>query len=212
MMQFEGFPKLSRLLRPCVITEKLDGTNAQIYICPEALHPTGVFAGDLSDGPLATRDGMMLYAGSRTRYLTVAQDNFGFAAWASVHAHELFELGEGRHFGEWWGHKIQRGYGLEGRRFSLFNTHRWGPGRDLETYPGEAPACCSVVPVLYRGLFRTEAVLDELYDLESQGSRAVPGYLEPEGVVIYHEAAGMSFKVTLEHDEAPKGTVQRGER
>ena len=208
MMQFEGFPKLSRLLRPCVITEKLDGTNAQVFI--------RVLKGDEempTDTPMvAVRCNLILYAGSRTRYLTPEADNFGFAAWVKAHAHELCGLGAGRHFGEWWGHKIQRGYGLEGRRFSLFNTHRWGPGRDLETFPKEAPACCSVVPVLHRGVFSTEVVSNVLDDLKSQGSRAVPGYRDPEGVVIDHEAAGMSFKVTLEHDEAPKGTVQRGER
>ena len=34
-IQFEAFDKIPRLKRGCVITEKIDGTNAQIYI-PEA--------------------------------------------------------------------------------------------------------------------------------------------------------------------------------
>jgi hypothetical protein len=31
-MQFEEFPKMARLTRECIITEKIDGTNAQIGI------------------------------------------------------------------------------------------------------------------------------------------------------------------------------------
>lgn len=30
--EFNGFPKIARLSRECVITEKIDGTNAQIFI------------------------------------------------------------------------------------------------------------------------------------------------------------------------------------
>jgi hypothetical protein len=29
-VEFAGFPKIARLSRECVITEKIDGTNAQI--------------------------------------------------------------------------------------------------------------------------------------------------------------------------------------
>ena len=32
-MEFQSFGKIMRLSKPVVITEKLDGTNAQIYIC-----------------------------------------------------------------------------------------------------------------------------------------------------------------------------------
>jgi len=31
-MEFVSFPKIARLSRECVITEKIDGTNASIYI------------------------------------------------------------------------------------------------------------------------------------------------------------------------------------
>ncbi len=100
---FEPFPKIGRLTRECVITEKLDGTNAQVII---------------------TEDGRIA-AGSRTRLITPAGDNMGFARWVQEHAEELITgLGPGRHFGEWWGQKIQRAYGLTEKRFSLFNTTR----------------------------------------------------------------------------------------
>ncbi len=31
-MEFKEFPKIARLTRDCIITEKIDGTNASIYI------------------------------------------------------------------------------------------------------------------------------------------------------------------------------------
>jgi len=177
MSDFEEFPKIARLSRRCVITEKIDGTNAQVFIHEGA-------------GPADIR------AGSRNRWLTAEQDNFGFAKWVEEHAGELIELGPGRHFGEWWGSGIQRKYGLGEKRFSLFNTARWGT---------ERPSCCHVVPVLYEGLFHDEAVEDALRKLAGFGSFAAPGFMDPEGVVIWHEAARVLFKKTLVKDEEPKG-------
>jgi hypothetical protein len=37
--------------------------------------------------------------------------------------------------------------------------------------------------------------------MKEQGSRAAPGFANPEGVVIYHEAARIMFKKTFEKDE-----------
>ena len=103
--EFVEFPKISRLSRECVITEKLDGTNASITI---------------------TEDGQFL-TGSRTRWITPEDDNYGFSKWAHEHKEELLGLGVGTHFGEWWGGGIQRNYGLpkDDKRFWLFNTIRW---------------------------------------------------------------------------------------
>ena len=102
-MEFTEFPKMARLSREVIVTEKIDGTNAQVCI---------------------GEDGSML-AGSRTRWITPQDDNHGFAAWVEAHREELLTLGPGRHFGEWWGSGIQRGYGLKEKRFSLFNARRW---------------------------------------------------------------------------------------
>lgn len=175
---FVEFPKMARLSRECIITEKIDGTNAQIYITDE---------GDF-------------LTGSRNRWITPEADNFGFARWALENKGELLKLGPGRHFGEWWGSGIQRGYGLKEKRFSLFNTARWTE----ET----KPACCHVVPVLYRGEFNTEIVEDVLWMLVSQGSQAVPGFRKPEGIVCFHVAANMGFKKTIEKDEVPKSLTR----
>jgi len=176
--QFEPFPKIARLTRECVITEKIDGTNAQVYI---------------------TEDGRIL-AGSRNRWLSAAKgaDNFGFAQWAEDHREELAKLGPGRHFGEWWGLGIQRGYGQTVKRFSLFNTARWAER-------SARPACCDVVPTLYAGLFCTEAIDAALSGLKMLGSEASPGFMDPEGIVVFHSASGQLFKKTIKGDESPKG-------
>lgn len=173
MMEFEAFPKIARLNRECVISEKIDGTNAQVIIS--------------EDGEIA--------AASRTRLITIDDDNFSFARWVQENRDELLTLGPGRHFGEWWGSGIQRGYGLKEKRFSLFNAERWGETR---------PACCHVVPVLYQGLFTTEAVGDCIARLRLRGSVAAPGFDKPEGVIVYHSAARIGFKVTCEKDEKSK--------
>ncbi len=191
MMEFKEFPKMARLSRECIITEKLDGTNAQIYIVGED-DPD-------YDPALATHivGGYALLVGSRTRWIKPGDDNYGFAAWVKQNADELVKLGIGQHFGEWWGKGIQRGYGVSDKRFSLFNTTRW----NKENVPG----CVSVVPELYRGLFDTITVDGWIQNLKLEGSIAAPGFMKPEGIVIYHVAAGIGFKKTIEKDEQPKG-------
>jgi hypothetical protein len=202
-MEFVEFPKMARLTRECVITEKIDGTNAQVYICPM---PENADAYDVAQTAVAAnRDlGLVMLAGSRTRWFTPIADNFGFAKWVKEHADELWSLGEGRHFGEWWGQGIQRGYGLTEKRFSLFNTLRWADERDREKYPSDRPACCGVVPILYRGLFGPKHDDNFIAKLRHEGSMAAPGFMKPEGIVVYHIAAGVAFKKTLEKDEQPK--------
>lgn len=177
MPEFEKFPSIKRLSRNMVVTEKIDGTNAQITI---------------------TEDGEFL-AGSRKRWITPGDDNYGFARWAHEHEDELREgLGVGSHFGEWWGQGIQRKYGLGEKRFSLFNTGRW-----LREDSG-LPVCCHVVPVLYDGPFTTDAVDDVLLSLFENGSTAAPGFMSPEGIVGWHTHARVLFKKTLDHNDEHK--------
>jgi hypothetical protein len=180
MTEFEGFGKIARLSRMMTITEKIDGTNAQVFI------------GD---------DGEFL-VGSRTRWITPEDDNFGFARWAYDRKEELLALGPGHHFGEWWGSGIQRKYGQTEKHWSLFNTAKWL--EDFDNARQLCPACCRVVPVLYRGDFDTFAIIDTMLKL-APSSMAAPGFDKPEGVVIYHEAARMMFKKTFEKDEGGKG-------
>lgn len=194
---FTEFPKIARLSREAIVTEKIDGTNGQIFIGPE-----GEFL-----------------VGSRTRWITPDQDNHGFARWAYEHRDELVAgLGVGRHYGEFWGSGIQRGYGLPKgeKRFSLFNVTRWCEAADEPLvipsldpraevkYQQKAPACCHIVPVLWRGEFNTVPVIHQLEKLRCHGSVAAPGFMNPEGVVVFHTAGNFGFKKTLTKDEAPK--------
>ena len=194
VIEFVGFPKMARLSRDMIVTEKIDGTCGVIYIGPE-----GEFL-----------------VGSRTRWITPQQDNHGFAAWAYEHQLELVNgLGSGRHFGEWWGSGIQRGYGLPKgeKRFSLFNVQRWclygtEPQRIItgdprqEKYQEPLPACVGLVPILYRGLFDLAMVDECLDELLVNGSKAAPGFFPAEGVVVFHVAGNVGFKKTLGSDGA----------
>lgn len=219
MSEFQEFAKIPRLSRECVITEKIDGTNAQVYIVEWAGHgcpPEGE--------PLVKVGDLWLWAGSRSRWLQPGKaDNFGFAAWVLAHAEALAGLGAGRHFGEWWGSGVQRGYGLTDgeKRFSLFNVARWhavgaepfatlsGDPRQPQKLSTDAPACCHVVPVLHRGEFDTSFINGALHLLAAAGSKAAPGFKNPEGVVVFHRASGTLFKKTLEKDAEPKVLLVR---
>jgi hypothetical protein len=204
MDAFVEFPKIARLSREIVITEKIDGTNAQVYIAAP-----GTFV-DVASIVAEHEDGRVMLAGSRNRYITPQADNFGFARWVKEHADELWSLGEGRHFGEWWGSGIQRGYGLQNgeKRFSLFNVGRWADARDRVKFRIDRPACCGVVPILHRGEFDTWLINGLLHTMREQGSRVAPGFMKPEGIVIFHTASGQLFKKTLEKDEEPKSRLQ----
>lgn len=196
MKEFIEFRKIPRFFREIIVTEKIDGTNAQVSIRPAADDDFVV-----SMDTQVEVNGIQAYmrAGSRSRWLDQSSkgDNFGFAKWVYQNAHELARLGFGDHYGEWWGAGIQRGYNQTGKRFSLFNTHRWGD-------PFVRPACCDCVPVLYQGEFRTWCVDNALDCLRSSGSIVAPGFMKPEGVIIYHAAGNLYFKATIENDDTPK--------
>jgi hypothetical protein len=226
-VEFEPWPKIARLNRDIVVTEKIDGTNAAVLI----LHsddvdwvvteggPDGkggveiitrrLFEDDARNlvGSVAAPDGAVYYvfAQSRSRFITPGKgtDNYGFAGWVEENIEALVEtLGPGRHFGEWWGQGIQRGYGLKEKRFSLFNTSRW---KDTQF---EVPGLATV-PVLYWGPQSEERIKTTLATLNAHGSAAAArlgSFHQPaEGIVIWHTAGRTFSKVTLKGDEAPKG-------
>lgn len=197
--EFMEFPKMARLSREIIITEKIDGTNAQILITEE---------GDL-------------FVGSRTRWITPEDDNFGFAKWVHENKEMIMQLGKGRHFGEWWGSGIQRGYGLQKgeKRFSLFNVARWAlhgtePKQILTADPrivkmqDVLPEGIGLVPELYRGEFDTVVINDVLRQLELKGSAASPNFMNPEGIVVFHTAGNVGFKKTIKNDDVPKSMVK----
>lgn len=209
--QFEEFPKIPRLRRDIVITEKIDGTNATVYVAPNGA----------------------VYAGSKNRWITPEEDNHGFAKWVADHASELRALGPGMHRGEWWGKGIGKRHSTHAKTFSLFNVGRW----DIESVVPATfdlivthewnrkeateknlvppnplpklrpPACCDVVPILHEGPFTDAAIDATLARLRGNGSVADPSCKKPEGIIVYHTASGKMFKVTLENDESPKGKL-----
>ncbi len=173
-VEFQPWPKMPRLKgNGIVITEKIDGTNAHVYI---------------------TDDGQVL-AASRSRYVTPQADNFGFAAFVAEYQEAFRKLGLGRHYGEWWGPGIQRGYGLREKVFSLFNVRR-------HDNVSETTGCDRIrtVPVLYEGSWDSDTVELIMEDLALGGSVASPGFLRPEGIVLFHRASQNMYKYTFDGD------------
>lgn len=180
-IEFVEWPKIHRYNRNIVCTEKIDGTNAQVYI-----NDTGDRA----------------FAGSRNKWISVDDDNYGFARWVSDNHDDLLTLGPGHHYGEWWGLGIQRRYNMTHKKFSLFNTARWN-GESIPKIKNQEQI--GVVPILAIGLLAEMNVLDVLNDLKMNGSAAAPGFMNPEGVVIYHSPSRNLYKMTLDKDDAHKG-------
>ena len=110
----------------------------------------------------------------------------------STYFGKILQLGAGRHHGEWWGSGIQRGYNLPKgeKRFSLFNVSIWNEENK--------PECCYVVPTLYTGEFDTGAVTVAGNLLSNNGSLASEGFMNPEGVMIFHSAANHYFKAPFD--------------
>jgi len=180
--EFQEFRKIPRLSRDITITEKIDGTNGLIYID---------YSGEI-------------FAGSRSRWLwgsiqdKICNDNHGFARFVKDNQKELMKLGPGYHYGEWYGKGVQkRHYNLSEKRFALFNTARWIGNPYL-------PSCCQVVPILYTGLFDSLMIKVALECLQYSGSHISPGYMDPEGIVIYHCASRSYYKKTISNDEKSK--------
>jgi hypothetical protein len=197
--EFRAWPKTPRLFRDIVITEKLDGTNAAVAI-------TELGEGEFYDGPdplVFVGDGVHAYvvsAQSRKRIITPHDDNFGFARWVHGNAAQLVALlGEGLHFGEWWGNGIQRGYGMSCKHFALFNTER-----HADTFAMVGDSMVQPVPVLYAGRFGAGAIEFYLRHLGNEGSVASPGFMNPEGICVFHTASRQVFKVTLDADDVGK--------
>ena len=180
--EFKPFPKIPRLRNEIItVTEKLDGSNAQIVITPEG----------------------QVFAGSRNRWITPGNDtdNFCFAAWVEENKEALNGLGVGQHFGEWYGPGIGPGYNHQDRRFALFNTYR--PAESL-------PPIVEQVTVLFQGnaIGLTDKVNALVANLIANGSKHCPGFMRPEGIVIYSSLTKTRYKVLCENDDIHKGQVE----
>lgn len=189
---FEGFLKIGRLSREIIITEKIDGTNGLVQVCDDGRLLIGSRSQWLAE-----------IVGDQITFAAYAKsgkpvDNHGFAGWCFSNRDELRKLGAGRHFGEWWGAGIQRGYNIPDKRWSLFNVGKWSDDT-------VRPKCCHVVPTLHTCNFDTAEIQAVMAVLQECGSRAAPGFMKPEGLVIFHAQARVLFKKTFEKDDAGKG-------
>jgi hypothetical protein len=204
MIQFEAFPKIPRYRREVALTEKIDGTNAAVVIKPisemgEQGSPLPIYeVAHLLDQHGTDLGAYGIWAQSRNNFITPSKDNYGFAKWVQSNAEQLTVLGPGTHFGEWWGCGIQRGYGEPQKNFSLFNVNRWGEDRQTP------PACCRVVPLL--GYFTPDQINGVVDGLRTTGSVAAPGYMRPEGVIVWHSQSKQYYKILLENDDTPKSS------
>lgn len=214
------YGKTPRFYRDAIVTEKIDGTNAGLFI------KTCLFGESVEDDPDRTAvvlgnvlgdDGLPseeyhVYAQSRNNYITPSRDNYGFANWVSLNANALVSiLGPGRHFGEWWGKGIQRGYGADRKYWSLFTGsairmrkrvfESANPDLVIEVMEHIG---LREVPVICSGTFGDELVQKSLDFLKESGSHALTGYNNPEGIIVYHKDSGQNFKVLLDSDHLSK--------
>ncbi len=190
---FEGFKKIPRLHGDVHVTEKLDGTNACFELAQtDAGYVVGACSRNRRLFELALGfDGLPTSA----PVWDGKGDNAGFGAWVLANLDGLRRLGYGRHFGEWYGKGIQRGYGLDEKRFCLFRAPKAG-------VPEGCPV--TVVPELdVWGEFDTGRLALLMAELKLNGSQAVPGFMDPEGIVVFHARSGQLCKYTYE--AGPKG-------
>ena len=174
-MEHKSYPKIVRInkiFEECTIVEKIDGTNSSLYI-DEHSHLVNV--------------------GSRNRLITPLDDNFGFAKCAVDNKEDLEKLGPGVHYGEWYGSGIQRRYGLKEKRFALFNYHT--------RTPENTPDCCEVIKPFYVGEFSFDILNQAIEELKEKGSFQVPGFMNPEGVIVHLLNTKRMFKWTFENNE-----------
>ncbi len=172
---FKSFDKILHIDKICMnITQKLHGTNAQVYIYKDE------------------NDSFQIKAGSRSRWLTEENDNYSFAKFVQEHKKDLIEmLGEGRHYGEWCGPGINLGEGLKEKTFFLFNWKRW-----LNKY---LPPNVALIPLLYEGDLSLDAIEETMEKLKTNGSFLVKGYMKPEGIVV--DIDGKLYKNVFDAEE-----------
>ena len=181
-MDFKSFRSIEALHKAVmVITQKIHGSNAQVCIFEYS-----------STDHVSHEPRLGIKAGSRNRWLSLEDDNYGFAAWVEKNRDELIaKLGLGTHYGEWAGPGINSGEGLKEKTLVLFN---WWSYED-----GNLPAGTMKVPVLYSGHLDTAKIDEAMADLKQNGSRLVPGFMRPEGVVV--TVGGAMFKKVFEPEE-----------
>lgn len=191
-IEFKAWPKTSRLNSRVTISEKLNGSNgAVIFDITEETPP---------DGQEVMIHNYAVAAQTRTRLVTVHDDQTGIAKWVTQNYETLIQdiglpnpipkTGTFYHYGEF----MTRGH--KEPHFYLFNTRRWA-GKEFET------PTLKVVPVLYEGDYYEGVVEECLDDLRTNGSRVHPG-IPAEGVVVYWQHDDTMKKAFIDTDAKGK--------
>lgn len=203
-IEFQAWPKTPRLFRDIVITEKVDGTNSAIII-------------EKVDDPLANFDGVIAHvkvggawydigAQSRNRLILPGKttDNHGFAQFVYENAEKLVELlGEGRHYGEWWGKGIQGRYNAQFKGFALFNTEKHDGLYTWFRDTSIGDVLVEAMPVLHKGPYSERMIREVLTELNTNGSVISP-FDPAEGIVVFHTQSRKVYKVTLDNNDKGK--------
>lgn len=177
MSEFKSFDSVLHIGKLWMrITQKIHGSNAQIYIYPDEI--TGE---------------KMIKAGSRNRWLTPEDDNYGFAKFVYENKDAFLNLGFGRHYGEWAGPGINSGEGLSEKTLFLFSE----PDR---YHKHELPIHTTFVPEIYKGPADLSKIDECMSRLLERGSYVVAGFDKPEGVVI--EIAEKKYKRVFEQEDS----------
>ncbi|KAB8035887.1 hypothetical protein GCL60_16790 [Silvanigrella paludirubra] len=173
---FKKFNKINALYKAkMTITQKLHGTNALIYI--------------YFDGMTGNLD---LICGSRTRWITPQDDNYGFAKFIHENKEEFIDkLGEGYHYGEWVGFGINSGEGLDNRNLILFDWQKF--------HNKPLPERTNTIPVLYHGEINFNIINEKMEYLKNNGSELVKGFMNVEGIVI--DINGVKYKKVFNPEE-----------
>lgn len=169
---FKKWPKIARYTKPMRghITEKMDGSNACIIV----------------------QDGKVVGCQSRKRIITPDEDNFGFARWVYNNANYLKGLGDGYHYGEWCGPKINGNrHNLDMNTFFLFSWYR-------EEELGRPVDNLEYVRLLHEGDIDPDTVTTAMEDLLFISAHE--DYI-PEGIVIYYSDYKFHLKHTYENPE-----------
>ena len=170
-VEFKAWGKITRGKGQVVtITEKLDGTNACIII----------------------KEGKIIGVQSRTRLITPEDDNYGFAKWVYTNQEQLELLGDGYHYGEWYGEGIQKNHHKKDSKYlALFNTFRFH-----EKNPLPKGVNIEIVPILFIGALENVNIDDIMVNL-TQASH-IEEYIA-EGVIIYYHNTKAFEKYTFKN-------------
>ena len=204
--EFIGWGKIPRDYKEMVvITEKLHGTNACLLVEDGKL--VGVQSRKNFIHPEWDRAKKDAEKAKGVDPNTFPKDNHGLAYWANERESEIVKLGDGYHYGEWAGSKINGNkYCLPNKRFFLFNTKRWSDA------VGERPECLDVVPVLSYGLWTPTCVKEAMDDLLENGSH-ITGKEDrytgwTEGVISYYLTTKRYVKSTHENERGKWAEAQ----